>query len=186
MTPNEKLLKESKVTGISCPGDDLILKACGNVWLTNRLSAMAGSLQMTCYTAVWFWDFQDLPVLAICACAVTVLFSCCRCHVLFLASSIRTVTALICRCFTCVCLYNYYVIRKTKMTARSGSWCVCITSWYPDPKLNGRHFGLPPSSIHRLIGYLGWVAILENYVIFAQCKPRCQNKRSSWEPGPLQ
>ena len=57
---------------------------------------MAGSLQMTCYADLWFWDFQDLPVLAICACAVTVLFSCCRCHDLFLASSIRTVTALIC------------------------------------------------------------------------------------------
>ena len=57
---------------------------------------MAGSLQMACYTAVWFRDFQDLPVLAICACAVTILFSCCGCHILFLASSIRTVTALIC------------------------------------------------------------------------------------------
>ena len=30
---------------------------------------------------------------------------------------------------------------------------VCITSWYP--KFNGSHFGLPPSSIHRMTGQSG-------------------------------
>ena len=30
---------------------------------------------------------------------------------------------------------------------------VCITSWYPD--FNGSHFGLSPSSIHRMTGLGG-------------------------------
>ena len=29
----------------------------------------------------------------------------------------------------------------------------CITSWYPE--FNGSHFGLPPSSIHRMTGLGG-------------------------------
>ena len=41
---------------------------------------------------------------------------------------------------------------------------VRITSWYPN--FNGSHFGLPPSSIHRMTG-LGGKFVLVNYDVCA-------------------
>ena len=49
-----------------------------------------------------------------------------------------------------VCPLNTVSFRCTCMIRRTMIGLVRITSWYP--YINGSHFGLPPSEIHRMTG----------------------------------